>query len=147
MVGGRHGGEGACGSQDSGLIVSPATVSAGSRARLAIVGFPANSTIRVSITGQPDFTVTTANGAYSWDMFFPLTTKSGVMAIHAVDTKGTSTADGTLTVRGFNDNRVPLAKVQGDNQTGPPGALLPLALRDRAARCRGRSRGGRGGHL
>ena len=51
------------------------------------------------------------------------------MAVHAADTKGTSTADGFLTVRGFNDNRVPIAIVQGDNQTGPPGALLPLALR------------------
>ena len=33
-----------------GMIVSPAALSAGSRARLAIVGFPANSTIKVSIT-------------------------------------------------------------------------------------------------
>ena len=112
-----------------GLIVSPATVPAGSRARFAIVGFPANSTIRVSMAGRPDFTLTTANGAYTWDMFLPLGTKSGVMAVHAADTKGTSAADATLTVRGFNDNRVPFAIVQGDNQTGPPGALLPLALR------------------
>ena len=112
-----------------GLIVSPATVPAGSRARFAIVGFPANSTIRVSIAGRPDFTLTTANGAYTWDMFLPLSTRSGVMAVHAADTKGTSTADASLTVRGFNDNRVPIAIVQGDSQTGPPGALLPLALR------------------
>ncbi len=112
-----------------GLIVSPATVPAGSRARFAIVGFPENSTIRVSMAGRPDFTLTTANGAYTWDMFLPLGTKSGVMAVHAADTKGTSAADATLTVRGFNDNRVPFAIVQGDNQTGPPGALLPLALR------------------
>jgi uncharacterized protein (TIGR03437 family) len=112
-----------------GMIVSPATLSAGSRARLALVGFPANSTIKVSITGQPDFTVTTANGSYSWDMFFPLTAKSGSLAIHAADVKGSGTADGTLTIRGFADNRVPISKVQGDNQTGPPGALLPLSLR------------------
>ena len=112
-----------------GLIVSPAALSAGSRARLAIVGFPNNSTIRVSVAGQPDFTVTTANGAYTWDMFIPLSAKSGAMAVHAADTKGTGAADATLTVRGFNDNRVPAVKVQGDNQTGPPGALLPLALR------------------
>ena len=112
-----------------GLIVSPATLSAGSRARFAIVGFPNNSTIRVSVAGQPDFTVTTANGAYTWDMFIPLSAKSGTTAVHAADTKGTGAADGTLTVRGFNDNRVPVVKVQGDNQTGPPGAVLPLALR------------------
>jgi uncharacterized protein (TIGR03437 family) len=112
-----------------GLIVSPGSVSAGSQARLAIVGFPANSTIKVSITGQPDFTVTTASGAYSWDMFFPLNSKSGSLTIQAADTKGASTASGTLTVRGFTDNRLPLSKVQGDNQSGPPGALLPLSLR------------------
>jgi uncharacterized protein (TIGR03437 family) len=111
-----------------GLIVSPGSVSAGSQARLAIVGFPTNSTIKVSITGQSDFTVTTANGAYNWDMFFPLNSKSGSLAIHAADSKS-NTADGTLTVRGFTDNRLPLVKVQGDNQTGPPGALLPVSLR------------------
>ena len=111
-------------------------MTAGSRARFAIVGFPNNSTIRVSVAGQPDFTVTTANGAYTWDMFIPLSAKSGAMAVHAADTKGTGAADGTLTVRGFNDNRVPAVKVQGDNQTGPPGALLPLALADCVARCR-----------
>ena len=73
-----------------GLIVSPAALSAGSRARFAIVGFPNNSTIRVSIAGQPDFTVTAANGAYTWDMFIPLSAKSGAMAVHAADTNGTS---------------------------------------------------------
>jgi len=111
-----------------GLIVSPATLPAGSRARFAIVGFPSNSTIRVSVTGQPDFTVTTATGAYTWDMFIPLAAKSGATAVHAAQTNGTATADATLTVRGFDNNRVPFVKVQGDNQTGPPGALLAVAL-------------------
>ncbi|MCU1232245.1 MAG: Ig domain protein group 2 domain protein, partial [Candidatus Solibacter sp.] len=64
------------GTKTPGLIISPGAVSAGSHARLAIVGFPANSTVKVSITGQPDFTVTTANGSYSWDMFFALNAKS-----------------------------------------------------------------------
>jgi uncharacterized protein (TIGR03437 family) len=112
-----------------GLIVSPATAYAGSRARLAIVGFPSNSTIKVSVTGQPDFTITTTDGAYGWDMYFPLNSKSGALAIHAADTKGAGTADGSVIVRGFTDNRLPISKVQGDNQTGPPGALLPLSLR------------------
>ena len=111
-----------------GLIVSPATLPAGSTARLAIVGFPNNSMIAVSVTGQPNFTVTTANGAYTWSMFVPLSTRSGATAVHAAQVNGTVTADGTLTVRGFNDNSVPLVKVQGDGQTGPPGALLPVAL-------------------
>jgi uncharacterized protein (TIGR03437 family) len=112
-----------------GVIVAPSSIAAGSRARLAIVGFPNNSTIRVSISGSPDFLVTSANGAYSWEMSIPLTSKSGIVAIHAADTKGPSTADGTLTIKGFIDNRLPIAKVQGDNQTGMPGAALPLSLR------------------
>jgi uncharacterized protein (TIGR03437 family) len=112
-----------------GVIVSPATVPAGSRARFAIVGFPTGSTLRVSMTGRADFTLTTDNGAYTWDMFVPLNAKSGAIAVHAADTKSTIAADGTLTIRGFNDNRVPFTIVQGDAQTGPPGALLPLALR------------------
>jgi uncharacterized protein (TIGR03437 family) len=112
-----------------GVIVSPGTLTAGGRARLAIVGFPNNSTIRVSVTGQPDFLVTTATGAYSWDMFFPLSAASATVAIHAADSKGTATADGTLTVRGFTSNRIPISKIQGDNQTGAPGTLLPISLR------------------
>jgi uncharacterized protein (TIGR03437 family) len=112
-----------------GIIVSPATVLAGSKARLAIVGFSNNSTLRVSVSGQPDFTITTATGAFSWELFFPLTAASGTIAIHAADTKSAAAADGALSVRGFNTNRIAIAKTQGDSQTGMPGALLPLALR------------------
>jgi uncharacterized protein (TIGR03437 family) len=112
-----------------GVAITPASIAAGGRAHLAIIGFPNNSTIRVSVSGQPDFLVTTANGAYSWDMFIPLASKSGTVSVHAADTGGTSAANGTLTIKGFADNRIAMAKVQGDNQTGSPGALLPVALR------------------
>jgi uncharacterized protein (TIGR03437 family) len=112
-----------------GVVITPSSIAAGGRAHLAIIGFPNNSTIRVSVSGQPDFLVTTANGAYSWDMFIPLASKSGSVSVHAADTGGTSAANGTLTIKGFADNRIAMAKVQGDNQTGSPGALLPLALR------------------
>jgi uncharacterized protein (TIGR03437 family) len=112
-----------------GVIVSPSTVTAGSKARVAVVGFNDNSTLRVSVSGQPDFTVTTANGAFSWDMFFALKAASGTTSIHVADTTSSATADGTLVVRGFSTSRVPLTKVQGDNQSGLPGALLPISLR------------------
>lgn len=111
------------------VIVAPSAVTAGGTARLAVTGFANNSTLRVTITGEPTFQVTTANGAYIWDMSVPLTAKSGAIAIHAADAASPATADGTLTVRGFNDNRIPITKVQGDNQTGMPGALLPISLR------------------
>jgi uncharacterized protein (TIGR03437 family) len=114
-----------------GVSITPASIAAGGRAHLAIVGFPNNSTIRVSISGQPDFLVTTANGAYSWDMFIPLASKSGTVSVRAADTGGTATASGTLAIKGFDvaNNRVSIAKVQGDNQTGSPGALLPRSMR------------------
>jgi uncharacterized protein (TIGR03437 family) len=112
-----------------GVVASPPTVAAGGRARLALVGFPNASTLKVSVTGQQDFTVATTNGSYSWDMFFPLTTRSAVLTVTALEPKSGTTASGTLTIKGYNDNRVALARVQGDNQTGAPGALLPLSLR------------------
>jgi uncharacterized protein (TIGR03437 family) len=110
------------------VVASPGSVSAGARARLAVIGFANNSTVRVSVSGSPDFVVTTANGAYGWDMAIPLTAKSGSVTIHATDGKGAS-ADGTLAIKGFADNRIQIAKVQGDNQSGLPGAILPLSLR------------------
>ena len=61
-------------------------------------------------------------------MAIPLAAKSGTIAIHAADGKGAA-ADGSLDVKGFADNRLQIAKVQGDNQSGLPGALLPLPLR------------------
>ena len=111
------------------VVVAPSSISAGGQVRLAITGFPNNSALRVSVSGQPDFLVTAAQGAYSWSLFVPLSAKSGSMSIRAADTNSSATATGTLTVRGFADNRLPIVKVQGDNQTGEPGALLPLSLR------------------
>jgi len=109
-----------------GVVVAPATITAGGSARLAIVGFPNNATINVSVTGEPAFVVTPATGAYIWDMFIPLSAASGAVNIHAAG--GGVAADGAFTIKGFDQNRIAIAKTQGDNQTGPPGALLPLAL-------------------
>ena len=52
-------------------VTAPQSVLAGSRLHLAITGFQNGATVRVSVTGQPDFTVTTANGAYAWDVYVP----------------------------------------------------------------------------
>jgi len=110
------------------VIVSPAAVTAGGTVRLAVTGFANGATLRISVAGEPDFTVSTPNGAYSWQMAVPLTARSATVAIHAADTASSATADGTLTINGFNDHRVQMSKVQGDNQTGPPGALLAAPL-------------------
>ena len=110
-------------------MVAPSSITAGGRARLAVLGFPNNSTIRVSVTGRPDFLVNSANGSYTWEISAPLDARSAALSIHAVDTQGSATADGTLTIKGFTENRVQISKLQGDNQTAVPGALAPVSLR------------------
>lgn len=111
------------------VIASPSTITAGGTVHLAVFGFANNSTVRVSLTGQPDFLMTSTNGAYSWSMYIPLTAASGTVAIHAADTHAAaSTADGAITIRGFSNTRAQLNKVGGDNQSGSPGALLTAPL-------------------
>jgi len=110
------------------VVVSPPTVSAGGRVVFAISGFPNNHTVSVSVTGEPAFLVNTANGAYSWDMYVPLTSTGGAITVQATDTNGSSTASGTLTVESLAAARAGITKLQGDNQTGMPGATLPLPL-------------------
>ena len=109
------------------VVVAPSAIPAGGQVQVAVSGFADNSPITVSITGQPSFTVSTANGAYSWNMLIPLGTASGTVNIQA-SAAGGSSAAAVLTVRGFNNNRAQLSKLQGDLQTGAPGALLPVAL-------------------
>jgi uncharacterized protein (TIGR03437 family) len=110
------------------VIASPVTVFAGGRARVAVYGFPNGSALRISVSGSPDFTVTAVSGAYTWEMAIPLGARSGPIGIRAIDSRGAS-ADGSFTVKGFADNRIPITKLQGDGQTGLPGAMLPLPLR------------------
>ena len=110
------------------VIVAPSSISAGGTATLAVAGFASNAAIQVTVTGRPPFSVTTATGAYTWSMYVPLNAASQTLSIHAVDTGAGVAADGTLTIRGFDTNRVQLSKSQGDNQTAAPGSLLPVPL-------------------
>jgi len=111
------------------VIVSPPSITAGGTAQIAVIGFANNSTLRVSLTGQPDFMVNTTNGAYSWSIYVPLTAATQTLAVHAADTRTTSaTADGSLSIKGLSSSRAQLNKVQGDNQSGLPGALLLTPL-------------------
>ena len=108
---------------------TPTAAVAGSHVRLAVGGFDSGSALRVSITGQPDFVVTTVNGAYTWTAVVPSTAKSATVQIHAVDTKSGISADGSYTVRAAADVHYQISKVSGDNQAGTPGAALPQPLR------------------
>jgi uncharacterized protein (TIGR03437 family) len=110
------------------IAVAPATVSVGGHVVFAFTGFPNNSTVRVTVSGQQPFLAATANGAYSWDMYIPLSSPAGTVAIQAADIAGPSTASGTLTVQSLDASKAGLAIVEGNSQTGLPGALLPLPL-------------------
>ena len=109
-------------------VTAPQSVLAGSRLHLAISGFQPGATVRVSITGQSDFTVSTPNGAYAWDVYVPLNARAAAVAIHAADVNGTDAADAGYNVLSLANNRAAFAKTQGDVQSAPPGALAPLPL-------------------
>lgn len=109
------------------ISVQPSSAVAGSRIRLAMGGFPDNSTARVSVTGQADFVVRTGNGSYAWDAWVPAEAPSGTVTVRAV--AGTTVATTTYTVRAAAEARPRLTKVRGDAQSGAPGTRLPIPLR------------------
>ncbi|MBY0505141.1 MAG: hypothetical protein K2X03_14610 [Bryobacteraceae bacterium] len=113
------------------VLPTPATVVAGNRVRLSVGGFAEGAQLRISVTGQADFTVSTTTGAYAWDVFVPTTARTGAVTVRAVAVGGTSppSAEAVYQVRALADIRFTLTKVRGDTQTGPPGAVLPVALR------------------
>ena len=112
------------------VTATPSAVLVGTRLRLAVGGFDDGATVRVSVAGQPDFTVKTTNGAYTWETVVPLTSKSGTVAIRAVDTGTAAAANGSYAVRSALELALQLSKASGDGQTGLPGAVLgnPLDL-------------------
>ena len=111
------------------ITAAPTQTLAGSKVRLAIGGFNPGSTVRVSVTGQPDFTVKTDSGAYLWDVAIPANAAAGVVKVHAVDLANSAAADGSYTVRQPSQVVFQVIKVSGDGQTGGPGSVLPLPLR------------------
>lgn len=113
------------------VVATPAAVTAGGRVRIAIGGFPPNSSLRVSFTGTQApaaFNVTTESGAYTWQMPVSAAAPSAAIAIRVQQTGGVAVADGSYTVRSTADARLQLLKVRGDTQTGMPGAVLPAPL-------------------
>jgi len=110
------------------VTANPASALAGSRLHLAVSGFPDGSTLRISVAGQPDFTVQTQNGSYAYDFYIDASARSSTVAVHAVDVATSKTADGSYTIKTIADAKPNLTKAAGDNQTGSPGSLLPVPL-------------------
>jgi uncharacterized protein (TIGR03437 family) len=111
------------------LSAEPGTVTAGARVRILLGGFLENARLRISVTGQPDFHITTPNGAWTWEMIVPSAAASGAVTVRAVDTATGESAQAAFSVRAIADARLRLRKTRGDEQVGAPGAMLPLAFR------------------
>ncbi len=118
------------------VTATPSTVVAGGRVRLAAGGFEAGTTLRVSISGQPDFLVPTETGAYAWEVYVPSSAPSASVAVRAADVNRPAVAQGLYVVRSVAEAQVRLSRLRGDGQVGLPGARLGqpflVALRDEA---------------
>ncbi|MBI5085106.1 MAG: hypothetical protein HZB13_10980 [Acidobacteria bacterium] len=110
------------------ITATPDPVTAGGRVRLAVGGFDAGDQLRVTVTGQPDFLVTAANGAFAWEVAVPTSAASSVVSVRAASTRG-PVASGSYRVRSLVEAEPRLVKIGGDAQTGVPGALLPEPIR------------------
>jgi len=110
------------------VTANPASALAGSRLHLSVSGFPDGATLRVSVAGQPDFTVKTQNGAYDYDLLTDPAARTSTVAVHAVDLATGKAADGSYSIKTITDAKPDLVKTAGDNQTGSPGSLLPVGL-------------------
>ena len=111
------------------VLASPSTVVAGTPVHLAVGGFADGATVKVSITGQADFQVTVASGAYSWDAYVAPGSKSSTVTVTAVNTAdATKTAKVSYTIKAQSDAKLQLTAASGDSQVGAPGALLASPL-------------------
>ena len=110
------------------ITANPASALAGSLLHLSVSGFADGATLRVSVAGQADFVVKTQNGSYDWAFYIDASAKTASVAVRAVDTAAGVTVNGSYAIKTVADVKPDLAKVSGDNQTGPPGSPLPVRL-------------------
>jgi uncharacterized protein (TIGR03437 family) len=109
------------------LLITPNPVTAGSRLRIAAGGFPSGTQLRITAGSDPGFDATAANGAFAWETAVPPAATAATVRVVAESPDGLR-AEGSYRIRSVAEAEPKLTKVAGDLQTGPPGALLPLAL-------------------
>ncbi|MBS1871754.1 MAG: hypothetical protein JSU00_00970 [Acidobacteria bacterium] len=111
------------------VSASPGTALAGTTVRLGAGGFDDGATLKVSMTGQADFTVAASNGAYVWDYYVAASTKSGTVTVRAVDAgNAAKSAQASFAITALADAKLTVAAAGGDAQTGAPGAVLALPM-------------------
>ncbi len=112
------------------ITATPAVVAPGNRIQLALGGFADGAQVRVSFPGstQLHFLATLPAGAYAWEVMIPAGARAETITLQATDTARAGVqASGSYSVRPATDQR--LSKLNGDSQSGAPGALLPQLLR------------------
>ena len=110
------------------VTITPTTVVSGTPVHIIVGGFNNGATVRVSQTGQQDFQVKVATGAYAWDVQIPASAASGVVTVRAADVAGSTVAQASYTVRNASTAALAVSIVSGDRQNGAPGAQLAQAL-------------------
>jgi uncharacterized protein (TIGR03437 family) len=110
------------------ISATPAIVVPGGRVRISATGFTPASTLSITITGQPAFSVVSPAGAYTWDVVIPAGAKSATVAIQASATPGTDAASTSYTVTSVPALLPKFRILSGDQQTGAPGAALPTPI-------------------
>ncbi len=108
---------------------TPDIVPAGSRVRLAVSGFADQSSLRISISGQPDFVVNTKTGSYSWEAYVPANATGATVTVKATQMNGSTSAQGSYLVRSVAEARPHVVKLEGDNQVGVAGGVLAKSLK------------------
>ena len=111
------------------VTVDPSTVVAGNSARIAAGGFDTGASLRISVSGQPDFVVKTESGAFAWNYVTPRASESGLVTVRAAAVNGSAIAVGSFLVQAASEAAFQVRKVRGDQQVGLPGARLPLPVR------------------
>jgi uncharacterized protein (TIGR03437 family) len=111
------------------VSATPSTVLSGTPVHLVVGGFNSGATVRVSQTGQPDFTVGVTSGSYAWDVLVPSAAANGTVTVSAADVNNSSAAAHvTYTVRNTASAPLTVSVVSGDAQNGAPGAMLPRPI-------------------
>jgi uncharacterized protein (TIGR03437 family) len=113
------------------VTATPNSAAAGTVVRLSLGGFANGAQVRVSITGQQDFTVSVPAGAYVWENYLPTSSRSSTVTVRAVDVRTQAAAQAVYNILATAEARIKLAIVRGDQQSGPPGAMLvqPVVVR------------------
>jgi len=110
------------------LSLMPLSVAPGGQVHVSATGFAPGANLAFTVTGQSNFSVVAAAGAFAWEVVVPLTAKPATVAISVSDTGSKDNASGSYSIVQPADLLPTLALLSGDQQTAYPSSQLPLAV-------------------